>query len=90
MDIGRLHTAKNLEFSENVMLLFQPLYCPELNPAERVWQHLKRDLHWEVFEDLEQLESKLVQLLEELTPEVMAALSGYDFILDALSVAKIL
>ncbi|WP_156914902.1 hypothetical protein [Rubidibacter lacunae] len=55
-----------------------------------MWQHLKRDLHWEVFEDLEQLESKLEQLLEELTPEVVAALAGYDFILDALSVAKLL
>ncbi|WP_040655611.1 transposase [Rubidibacter lacunae] len=90
MDNGRLHTVKSLELPENVMLLFQPPYCPELNPTERVWQHLKRDLRWEVFEDLEQLESKLVQLLEELTPEVVAALTGYDFILDALSVAKLL
>ncbi|PSP36194.1 MAG: hypothetical protein BRC57_02920 [Cyanobacteria bacterium QS_8_48_54] len=23
-------------------LLFQPPYCPEVNPIERVWQELKR------------------------------------------------
>ncbi|PSO55069.1 MAG: hypothetical protein BRC40_01860 [Cyanobacteria bacterium QH_8_48_120] len=27
---------------DNVVLLFQPPYCPEVNPIERVWQELKR------------------------------------------------
>ncbi|QZZ23367.1 transposase [Leptothermofonsia sichuanensis E412] len=25
-------------------MLFQPAYCPELNPIERLWQYLKTDL----------------------------------------------
>ncbi|WP_040655364.1 hypothetical protein [Rubidibacter lacunae] len=38
---------------------------------------------------MEQLEFELVQLLEELTPEVAPALVGYDVILAARSVANI-
>jgi putative transposase len=70
---------------ENVVLLFQPPYCPELNPIERLWQHLKADLKWASFKTLEQLQSKVDQLLAALTPEVIAAVTGYSFILDAVS-----
>jgi putative transposase len=58
---------------------------PELNPIERLWEHLKTDLKWASFKTLEQLQTKVDQLLAELTPEVIASLTGYAFILDALS-----
>lgn len=32
IDNGRFHKGKNLIVPENVILLFQPPYCPELNP----------------------------------------------------------
>jgi transposase len=63
--------------------------APELNPIERVWQHLKQDLKSELFDDLEKLRIKIAQLLAQLTPEIAASLTGYDFILNALSVANI-
>jgi hypothetical protein len=34
---------------------------------------------------LEQLQAKLDPLLNELTPEIVASITGYPFILDALS-----
>lgn len=89
VDNGLFHKAKRLHIPENVILLFQPPRCPELNPIERLWQHLKRDLCWELFDDLEQLQTKVDQLLAALTKEVVASLTGYDFILQALSVANI-
>ncbi|MEM1367471.1 MAG: transposase [Cyanobacteria bacterium P01_H01_bin.15] len=89
VDNGRLHTAKKLKIPQNVMLLFQPPCCPELNTQERVWQHLKGDLHWEMFDSLEELEVKVEKLLDALTPDIVRSLTGYDFILDALSVAGI-
>jgi len=64
---------------ENVFLLFQPPYCPELNPIERLWGYLKADLKWASFQTLD-------QLLAELTPELIMSITGYSFILDALSV----
>ncbi len=73
---------------DNVILLFQPPYCPELNPIERLWEYLKADLKWSSFKSLEQLQEKVEQLLAELTPEVVASITGYSFILDALSVVN--
>ena len=80
-------------------VLFQPPYCqatfwgedspqklaPELNPIERLWEHLKADLKWASFQTLAQLQTKVDQLLAELTPSGIASITGYSFILDALS-----
>ena len=93
VDNGRFHKGKALVVPENVILLFQPPYCPELNPYafggakpyERLWEHLKADLKWASFQTLEQLQTKVGQLLAELTPKVTASITGYSFILDALS-----
>ena len=85
VDNGRFHKGKDLVVPENVIVLFQPPYCPELNPIERLWEHLKADLKWASFQTLAQLQTKVDQLLAELTPEVIASITGYSFILDALS-----
>lgn len=85
VDNGRFHTSKDLVVPENIILLFQPPYCPELNPIERLWEYLKADLKWSSFKTLEQLQTKVDRLLAELTPEVIASLTGYSFILNALS-----
>ena len=44
VDNGLFHKAKKLQVPENIILLFQPPHSPELNPIERVWEHLKKDL----------------------------------------------
>lgn len=85
VDNGRFHSGKDLVVPENIILLFQPPYCPELNPIERLWEHLKADLKWSSFKTLIQLQTKVDQLLSQLTPEMIASITGYPFILDALS-----
>jgi hypothetical protein len=85
VDNGRFHTSKDLVVPDNVILLFQPPYCPELNPIERLWEYLKADLKWSTFKTLEQLQVKVDQLLAQLTPQIIASITGYSFILDALS-----
>ena len=89
VDNGAFHKAKDWLIPSNIILLFQPAYCPELNPIERLWQHLKKDLRWELFKDLTQLQTKVDQLLAQLTAETVASITGYNFILDALSVANL-
>ena len=86
VDNGRFHTSKKLVVPENIILLFQPPYCPELNPIEHLWQYLKADLRWASFKTLEQLQAKVEELLMQLTPEIIASVTGYPFILNALSV----
>ncbi|QZZ19432.1 hypothetical protein J5X98_18955 [Leptothermofonsia sichuanensis E412] len=56
-----------------------------VNPIERLWEYLKADLKWASFKTLEQLQAKVDQLLAQLTPEVIASITGYSFILNALS-----
>ncbi|MEH2417683.1 hypothetical protein [Nostoc sp.] len=51
---------------------------------ERFWEFLKSKLQWENCKTLAQLRQKLSEVLETITPEVIASLTSYDFILEAL------
>ncbi len=42
LDNGRFHHSNTLKIPDNILLIFQPPYSPELNPFERVWQHIKQ------------------------------------------------
>jgi len=68
VDNGRFLQGEDLVIPENVILLFQPPYCPELNPMERLWEHLKADLCVATFKTLHQLQN-VDQLLNELTAQ---------------------
>jgi hypothetical protein len=74
---------------ENVILLFQPAYSPDVNPIERVWQSLKDQLSWLTVETLDELRKKMDVVLSSLTAECIASLTGYDFILAALKKARL-
>jgi len=87
VDNGAFHKAKRLRVPHNIILLFQPPHSPESNPIEQVWQYLKRRLRWTLPKNLNQLRQVLKEKLEELTPEVIASITGRQSILEALSVA---
>jgi len=72
-----------------VILLFQPAYSPEVNPIERLWGYLKEQLKWLRFEQIEELRESVRKELKKLTNEVIASLTGWKFILEAISVAKL-
>ncbi len=58
LDNGRFHHAKEVEIPENVILLYLPPYSPELNPIERLWQNLKAKLFCQVYETIEEMQTK--------------------------------
>ncbi|GFE72340.1 IS630 family transposase [Chroococcus sp. FPU101] len=89
LDNGGFHKAKKLKIPDNIILMFQPSHCPELNPIERVWQHLKIGLRWQLPTNLDELRSLLQVRLAQMTQEVIASLVGWQYILEALSVANI-
>lgn len=89
VDNGRFHTATHLLLPPNVILLFQPAHCPELNPIERLWEYIKSFLSWELFKNLDALREKVNEILKNLTKEVIASLTGWDYIIEALSVAEL-
>jgi transposase len=43
LDGASSHKSKDLLIPENISLLFLPPYSPELNPAEQIWNKLRRD-----------------------------------------------
>ena len=70
-----------------MILVFQPAYSPEVNPIERLWGYIKEQLKWLRFEQIEDLRAAVQKELKKLTLEVLASLTGWQFILDAISVA---
>jgi transposase len=84
MDKASAHRAKEIDWPENIIPLFQPAYTPEVNPIERFWKHLKTPLQWETFKNLKALRQRVQAVLSEITAEVIRSLTGWDFITDAV------
>jgi len=56
-----------------------------LNPIERVGQHIKRELSWEIYENLDEIKEKVRAFIEILSRETIASITGWDYILSALN-----
>ena len=65
LDNGRFYYNSKLKIPDHVILIFQPPYTPELNPIERLWQDLKKQLSWSNFQNLSSLKEKVSSILEE-------------------------
>jgi transposase len=89
LDQAGAHRAKRLKVPDNIILMFQPSHSPEINPIERVWQHLKLGMKWKLPKDLDELREMMRVRLEEMSEAVIASIVGWKWILDAISVAKI-
>jgi len=85
LDNAPCHTAHKLIIPENIILLFQPPYCPELNPIERVWQYIKQQLKNLFFTSLDDVKYKVAKILNSLSEDIIHSLTGWQYILDALS-----
>ena len=68
LDNGRFHSVKKLQIPNNVVLLFQPPYSPDVNPIERVWQSMKDKLRWLNLKSLEELHGEVDKIIQSITP----------------------
>ena len=59
-----------------------PAACPELNPVERFFQELRKELSNQVFETITQIEQKIQELLEKYwsEPNLVIRLTRYPYI----------
>jgi transposase len=64
VDNGRFHLSSKLKIPENVLLIFQPPYSPDLNPIERVWHYIKPELSWGNYDNLDALKEKVRTFIE--------------------------
>jgi transposase len=72
MDNGSFHKSLNKTWPDNVIPIFQPANSPELNPIERLWEHIKYQLIWEHCTNLDELRMKLTIVLNSLSPDAIA------------------
>jgi hypothetical protein len=56
-----------------------------LNPIERVWQYIKQELSWGLYDNLDETKGKVRSFLEEFSTETIASIAGWDYILSALA-----
>jgi transposase len=89
VDNGSFHSSLQLQLPDNIILLFQPSHSPQLNPIERLWEEIKEKLSWELFDNLEALRVAVENILAKLSQKVITSVTGWDFILEALSVSGI-
>ena len=90
VDQAGCHRAKRLRVPSNIIFIFQPAHCPQLNPIERVWLHLKQGLRFALPKNMDDLRLLVRNRLSEMTKSVIASIVGWASILDALSVAVLL
>jgi len=83
IDNAAFHSTKDIVLPENIVLMPIPPYCPELNPAEKVWQWMKDKIAMKIFDTLETLENKMDQILENLEGDLIKSITGYEFYLNA-------
>lgn len=75
MDQAGWHKAKDLRLPVKIELLFLPSYSPELNPVEKLWQWLRKEVtHNALFYKLEDMMDALEQEIRCLTPDRLAQL----------------
>ena len=81
-DGATAHTSQNWEEHHALEWLRQPTACPEVNPAERFFQELRRHTANQVFVSKEEVEQKIQRLVEEYLqdPEKIISLTLFPYI----------
>ena len=78
MDGAAWHQSKRLTKYQGLKTLIQPPYSPELNPVERLWQHIKdKTIKNKCFTSLETLEHAVIQCVKNITNEDIMSLCKY-------------
>lgn len=75
LDQAGWHCSHGLVVPRGVELQHLPSYSPELNPVEKLWQWLRREVcRNRIFHNLNELESALVAAWQEFDPSFFSSL----------------
>ena len=89
VDNAKFHTTAKLELPDNIMLLYQPPYSPEVNPIEQVWGWAKGEIAGEIFETVERLKERINGIIADGGNAALKSIIHRKFILNALQQAGI-
>jgi transposase len=81
MDGAGWHKSNDLEVPENINIFILPPYSPELNPVERFWEYLKKNvLHNRLFETLEEIETALQTFFNSILDSTIAQICNNNYL----------
>ena len=73
-DNARFHGGNELIMPDNVMLLYQPPYRPQVNSSEQLWEWAKGEIANQIFPNLDVLKETLKQLFLSKSKAFFASL----------------
>lgn len=80
LDQAGWHKSKDLVVPKNITLIYLPPYSPELNPVERLWQHLKDNiLKNRIYNTLASLENAVGTFLSSLQPSTIRSICNVNY-----------
>jgi hypothetical protein len=88
LDQAPAHVAQRVSIPENVILVWWPVYSPEVNPVERLWEDLTNRLdvvEARVRRNLTALQAPVAGLVQRDTAATIASLTGYAYLVEAIS-----
>jgi transposase len=72
MDGAGWHKSKNLVVPQNLTIVCLPAYSPELNPVEKLWQHIKSHIiKNKIYDSLKELETAVCDFIQKLKPSAV-------------------
>lgn len=75
LDQAGWHKAKNLQLPGTITLVYLPAYSPELNPVEKLWQWLRKEVtHNALFHTLKDMMDALEHEIRRITSDSLAQL----------------
>jgi transposase len=76
------HRPKKIHVREHISCIFLPPYSPELNPAERFFEEIRKSTANQIFETIEDQEVVLAEKVKKLSEDLsaMKQLLGYGWI----------
>jgi transposase len=88
LDGASSHKSKDLKIPVNVGLIFLPPYSPELNPAEQIWNSLRKNYFAnKVFNSLETVVAQAEEGLQKMAASAaqMCSLTNWPWIRDLIA-----
>lgn len=84
LDNGAFHKAGKLQIPKNIILIFLPPYSPELNPAEKIWWTLKKEITMKNYKTMDEMMTDMVRIIKStLTIKKIIKLTSYKIFLSA-------
>jgi transposase len=81
MDQAGWHKSKTLVVPDNIQLIYLPPYSPELNPIERLWLYIKKNvLNNRLYEQIELLEDNLCNFIKSLQKTTVQSICSAQYL----------